>query len=286
MVALSRDKGNGFEFKAFFRVNPMFHAKLYISRAGESVSFLSGSFNLAGKALDSNTGLGNLEHGLYVKGAITEDVCKQALCRFDDFWKKAVCPSDDQVKRYRDSYADSRGKLSNLEAWVAARENSDINYWLFECNILEHNYSFGHLLLEKDCIAEWGEEITTGPCRKIIPDNRIKLGDQMLFLHTQSGSKKKVRDVCPGGQLPAVGAIVGTARVIAGTHASEKKPGQLAVSIQAVSELSNPVSLQDIRQNPGLKSMMLARNPQLSIQKVRPEEWSEILRMANGEKNQ
>ena len=117
LVALSRDKGNKFECKAFFGVNPMFHAKLYLSRNCESISFVTGSFNLTGRALGDN-----LEHGLYVKGAATEKVCMDATQTFDEIWKKSICPTDDQVKRYRESYVDSRGKLSNPEAWAEARQ--------------------------------------------------------------------------------------------------------------------------------------------------------------------
>ena len=58
LVGLSGDASNSFTFRAFFGISPMFHPKLYISRSGESVAFLTGSFNLTGKALEGIWSMG------------------------------------------------------------------------------------------------------------------------------------------------------------------------------------------------------------------------------------
>ena len=41
-------------------------------------------------------------------------------------------------------------------------------------------------------------------------------------------------------------------------------------------DLPKPVTLAEIKANPQLKDMVLARNPRLSVQPVTPSEWRKV----------
>jgi len=55
------------------------------------------------------------------------------------------------------------------------------------------------------------------------------------------------------------------------------------VKVKPVKKLKNPVPLKAIKANPKLAEMDLVRLSRLSVGKVRPEEWAEVMKMA-GEK--
>jgi predicted RNA-binding protein with PUA-like domain len=48
------------------------------------------------------------------------------------------------------------------------------------------------------------------------------------------------------------------------------------VDVAAVADLPKPVTLADVKANPKLKDMVLARVPRLSVQPVSSQEWSMI----------
>ena len=261
LVALSRDKGNSFEFRAFWGVNPMFHAKLFLSHTCESVCFLTGSFNLTGRALGSN-----LEHGLYVKGAASEKVCKEAMRSFDEFWENAINATDDKVKRYRENYHSSIGNLPNPEAWAESRQHLDVNYWLFKCDT--KNYTYQELMGKET--DTWGDKGDEGPKR----DTRSKIwdavavGDMALFYEF-------------GRRQPAVVGIIEIVEVLTPDNEIYKRP---IFRVKAVREQEpfSPVNLEDLRQireTLGLSS----KNERMSIYGVSTEEWNEILRLGRGE---
>ena len=91
----------------------------------------------------------------------------------------------------------------------------------------------------------------------------MKKGDLGFFYHT--GDEKQ---------------IVGIVEVIA-----EYKPdptdetGKFGlVDVKAVKDVPKPVTLADVKADAKLKSMVLAREPRLSVQAVTPEEWKHILK--------
>jgi predicted RNA-binding protein with PUA-like domain len=54
------------------------------------------------------------------------------------------------------------------------------------------------------------------------------------------------------------------------------------VDIKADKEFARPVTLQEVKQNPRLKDMLLVRKGmRLSIQPVTREEWDEVIAMGN-----
>jgi predicted RNA-binding protein with PUA-like domain len=92
----------------------------------------------------------------------------------------------------------------------------------------------------------------------------MKKGDLGFFYHT--GDEKQ---------------IVGIVEVIA-----EYKPdptdetGKFGlVDVKAVKDVPKPVTLADVKADPKLKDMVLAREPRLSVQPVTPAEWKHICKL-------
>ena len=60
---------------------------------------------------------------------------------------------------------------------------------------------------------------------------------------------------------------------------SRDAPRWFAVDIQLESEFETPVSLPEIKEQPGLEEMVLVKRSRLSIQPVTPAEWQIVNRM-------
>jgi predicted RNA-binding protein with PUA-like domain len=88
---------------------------------------------------------------------------------------------------------------------------------------------------------------------------KMKKGDLGFFYHT--GDEKQV---------------VGIVEVVKEAHPdSTDGTGQWdAVDVAAVTDVPRPVTLAEIKANPKLKDMVLAKVPRLSVQPVSPQEWS------------
>jgi len=92
----------------------------------------------------------------------------------------------------------------------------------------------------------------------------MKKGDLGFFYHT--GDEKR---------------IVGIVEVIA---EYKKDPtdetGRFGlVDVKAVKDVPKPVTLADVKADPKLKAMVLAREPRLSVQPVTEEEWKYICKL-------
>ena len=92
----------------------------------------------------------------------------------------------------------------------------------------------------------------------------MKKGDLGFFYHT--GDEKR---------------IVGIVEVIA-----EYKPDPTdethrfgLVDVKAVKDVPKPVTLADVKADPKLKGMVLAREPRLSVQPVTEDEWKHICKL-------
>ena len=151
-------------------------------------------------------------------------------------------------------------------------------YWLLKSE--PTSYSFSDLLAEPDRTAEW-DGVRNYQARNFLRDD-MKVGDGVLFYHSSSKSL----------------AVVGTARVVREAYSDDTaldpnsrhydrkstpdNPIWCMVDIQAEGELPRPVTLAEIKQNPRLQDMMLAkRGMRLSIQPVTKQEWDEVLAMGN-----
>ena len=96
----------------------------------------------------------------------------------------------------------------------------------------------------------------------------MKVGDEALFYHSNIGVE-----------------VVGIIKISkeAFIDPTDEKGKFVAVKVKPVRKLKNPVPLKAVKANPKLAEMDLVRLSRLSVGKVRPEEWTEILQMA-GEK--
>ena len=94
---------------------------------------------------------------------------------------------------------------------------------------------------------------------------QMQIGDRGFFYHSQEEK-----------------SIIGLVEVI---HAAQQDPTTndpkwKCVTIKALQALPNAVSLYQIKALPALADMVLVRNPRLSVQPVRVEEWRIILEIS------
>lgn len=89
----------------------------------------------------------------------------------------------------------------------------------------------------------------------------MQIGDQGFFYHSRQGLE-----------------IVGIVEVCALAHpdSTTDDPRWECVDIRALRPLARPVSLDEIKANPGLSDMVLVKNSRLSVQPVTPDEWAVI----------
>jgi predicted RNA-binding protein with PUA-like domain len=133
-------------------------------------------------------------------------------------------------------------------------------YWLFKTEAEEHSWDMQKARGKKG-------ESWTG-VRNFVARNHMKAmqrGDLGFFYHT--GDAKE---------------IVGIVEVCALAHpdASDDTGVWKCVDVRAVCDVPKPVKLSDVKANPKLADMALVRSARLSVQPVRPEEWTEVCRMA------
>jgi predicted RNA-binding protein with PUA-like domain len=140
-----------------------------------------------------------------------------------------------------------------------SRRQSGPAYWLFKTEPEEHSWD-----MQKARGAK-GEPWTG--VRNFVARNNMKamqLGDLGFFYHT--GEDKE---------------IVGIVEVCALAHPDQKDPTGVwkCVDVRAVCDVPKPVTLAAAKANPKLADMALVRTARLSVQPVKPDEWTEVCRM-------
>jgi len=95
----------------------------------------------------------------------------------------------------------------------------------------------------------------------------MRVGDEVLFYHSQEGK-----------------AVVGVAKVTreAFPDAGDPSGRFVAVELEPVRPLSQPVTLAEMKANPTLAGMVMLRQSRLSVSPVSAGEWAAILAMAAG----
>ena len=93
----------------------------------------------------------------------------------------------------------------------------------------------------------------------------MKVGEPVLYYHSQEGL-----------------AVVGIAEVAKESFPdpSDESGRFVAVELKPVRELKRAVTLSEMKANPALAQLEVIRQGRLSVSKVKPDEWSEILKMA------
>ena len=89
----------------------------------------------------------------------------------------------------------------------------------------------------------------------------MAVGDLGFFYHSQTEK-----------------AVVGVVEVCAECHPDSTTDDERweCVDIRAVAPMPNPVTLADAKADPRLSDMVLVNNTRLSVQPVKPDEWTAI----------
>lgn len=151
-------------------------------------------------------------------------------------------------------------------------------YWLLKSE--PSGYSFNDLLNEEDQTAEW-DGVRNFQARNTMK-NDMKVGDGVLFYH----SSTKPQAVVGIAVVVREGYPDFTAWDPKDKHYDPKStpdnPTWFMVDIKGEAEFSNPVTLETIKETPGLENMTLVKASRLSVQPVRPEEWEIIVGLGMG----
>ena len=140
-------------------------------------------------------------------------------------------------------------------------------------------FSWDDLCASKGRRTHW-DGIRNYQVRNFIRDD-MKKGDLLLFYHSNAkppgvvGIAEVVKEAYPDHTQfdPEDGHFD------PGSDPSE--PRWLMFDLKAREKLATCVTLQELKDNPKLASMLVVqRGQRLSIQPVTPEEWDEVLRMA------
>ena len=134
-----------------------------------------------------------------------------------------------------------------------------MNHWLFKSE--PDAWSWDQQVAKGAAGEEW-----TGVRNYQARNNMraMQKGDLGFFYHSNQGKE-----------------IVGIVEVIATAHpdSTAEDPKWDCVDIKAVKPLPRPVSLEQARQEPGLKDMVLVNNTRLSVQPVSAAEWRLICKL-------
>ena len=129
-------------------------------------------------------------------------------------------------------------------------------YWLLKSD--PETYSWEDLVKDKE--TDWDG------IRNFQARNNLKLmkkGDKAFVYHSQDDK-----------QIVGVAEITGEAK----PDKTAEEGGWVSVRIKALVECGRPLSLEEIRNTPGLTNMVLVANSRLSVQPVTDAEWNAILR--------
>lgn len=136
-------------------------------------------------------------------------------------------------------------------------------YWLVKSEPFKYSWD----QFEKDGQTFW-DGVRNYAARNHLKS--MKKGEEVFFYHSNEGLE-----------------IVGIAKVIKEAYQdpTTDEEAWVVVDLRPVKKFRHPVSMNDIKENKKLKDMTLLRNSRLSVQPVTPEEWQEILAMAEVSKS-
>jgi len=152
------------------------------------------------------------------------------------------------------------------------------NYWLFKTE--PASFSLEDLKSRPGATEHW-DGVRNYQARNFLRD-QIKVGDQVLFYHSRIAEPAIVgiAEVVKAG-YPDFTAFDPQSRYF-DPRSNPEKPTWFMVDVRFVRKLPRPVTLSELRGIPALSGMALLNRSRLSIQPVRAEEWSEILKLGEG----
>mgnify|MGYP002718393074 CR=1 FL=1 len=133
-------------------------------------------------------------------------------------------------------------------------------YWLFKSE--PDVFGWDDLVAKGDKGEEW-DGVRNYQARNFM--RAMKAGDLGLFYHSNIGKE-----------------AVGIVQVVAEAHpdSTTDDPRWECVDVKAVKPLPRPISLDQAKQEPALKDMVLVNNSRLSVQPVTDAEWAAIMKLA------
>lgn len=133
-----------------------------------------------------------------------------------------------------------------------------MNYWLVKSE--PSRYSWQQLLKDKKTF--W-DGVRNYAARNNMRE--MKKGDEVFFYHSNEGLE-----------------IAGIAMIVKEAYQdpTTEDKNWVVIDLSPVKTLKQPVTLAQIKEEPKLKEMELVKNSRLSVQKVRPDEWKQILKMS------
>ncbi len=149
--------------------------------------------------------------------------------------------------------------------------------WLFKSE--PSSYSYDDLESEDDQTAEW-DGVRNYQARNFIRDD-MAVGDQVLFYHSNAKPPGVVGIACIVREgYPDTTAWDPNSRYY-DPKSDPANPTWMMVDIKADRRLPRFISLNELKANPSLVDMMVTKRGQrLSVQPVKPEEWAEVITMA------
>ena len=134
-----------------------------------------------------------------------------------------------------------------------------MNYWLVKSE--PHKYSWEQF--NKDGRTMW-DGVRNFAARNNL--RSMKVGDLVFFYHSNEGKE-----------------IVGIAKVVKESYQdpTTDDTNWVVVDLSPVESLKKPVTLEQVKAEPSLKTLELVRLGRLSVSAVKPEEFDKILQMAS-----
>jgi predicted RNA-binding protein with PUA-like domain len=133
-----------------------------------------------------------------------------------------------------------------------------MNYWLVKTE--PETFSWDDLVRDKKTVWDGVRNFQARTNLK-----SMKKDDTVFIYHT--GDEK---------------AVIGLAKIVKEAYPDPKDKDWVVVEISADKKLKKPVSLAQIKATKKLSNMVLVRASRLSVQPVRPEEFTCVLELSEG----
>jgi len=132
-----------------------------------------------------------------------------------------------------------------------------MNYWLVKSD--PETYSWSKMKSDK---RTFWDGVRNFQARNYLKE--MKVGDLVLFYHSQSDK-----------------SIVGITKVVKEHYPDPTTNDNrwVVVDLEAVEDLKQPVTLEQIKQNPVLSNIPLVKQQRLSVMPLTKEQYNEILKL-------
>lgn len=130
-------------------------------------------------------------------------------------------------------------------------------HWLMKSE--PSSYSWQDLV--RDGSTEW-DGVRNNAARLHL--KAMKRGDHAFFYHSMDER-----------------AVIGIMRIVREAAPDPKDADWASVKVEPVQPLERPVTLKEIKAEPGLQKMELIRQSRLSVAPVREEEWALVLQISS-----